>query len=843
MQKKIVLGISGLVILIVCLFAIIINGNKHSVSKFSGKKMKLTVSFPGATWYVRPDGGTRYSTNVPTGQCDGKADAPAPATGVVNGHCAFKDFRMLFQDGSYNTATSFPAWGWVIAGGDTAIVRGSISDNVSYRIGWNGSTYDGWGIAGDSIDSGIPPPPSGTASQHTQILGENYSACHTAGAKTQLHGGWGAFNVLDMSNASYVDVACFDITDFSACGKASQKVACDATQDFSQVGVKFTNLSTNDTLTNLHIHGLAGSALFGPTGDGVALKYVDMIGNASSGWNTDNGTTGVGSLLVQNFNIIGNGCAEQYPIVYPAANAIGDCTDQGSGGYGDGFGTATITSPPPGWQVHFDQGTVAYNTQDGIDAYHIGGAGSTMTDTRVLAYGNEGQQLKVGGATVTIQSSIINGNCLAMSPGNIISGFTSNAFAVLNTLCRAGNTAIAIDVTPTYPATFQGNTIFTQGAIGLEIEYTLGTPASNNTLKYNNNVFVGFFNSGNGANPTPIYGTMGIDMLTNPGASWTNNAYFGYRSNWQCSNPGESKAICTDPGLIDETYHPIGYGNVAPISTTSAVINAGVVVPNLVTDFSGMLNQNVLGALALGSVLNGFEPPQGNIPPTPPPSLVPWYSNTPQIVDGNSVTFTSTVTVRYGQNVSTCVSTYQTCVAGQPSPANWLAPVTIVATTANPVTITVGTTWAESDPNPGVYKQLEFQQLQSTNQTVTVADNNGVKTTVTIPAVTPVVVPVAPTITWGTPTAVVAGTVLSATQLNATASTAGKFVYTPAIGTIPAIGTDTLSVAFTPTDTTHFTNAAATVKLTVAPISVTCTKPIVLTPLSASPWYSVTGCK
>src|SRR5271154_1367466 len=236
----------------------------------------------GTTWYVRPDGGNRYSTNATKGQCDGKADAIYPGSGV-NRHCAFNDVRMLWQDGSYNTATSFPSWGWVIAGGDTVIIRGSIGTGVSYRVGWSGPKYDGWGIAGDSINSGAPPPPSGTAAQHTRILGENYASCHSASAKTQLHGGWGAFSVLDLHGVSYVDLACLDITDFSACGRASQSVGCDG-QDFAQVGIKFSNTSTNDTLTDIHIHGLAGSGLFGPTGDGVTMDYIDILGNASSGW-------------------------------------------------------------------------------------------------------------------------------------------------------------------------------------------------------------------------------------------------------------------------------------------------------------------------------------------------------------------------------------------------------------------------------------------------------------------------------------------------------------------------------------------------------------------------------
>ena len=109
-----------------------------------------------------------------------------------------------------------------------------------------------------------------------------------------------------------------------------------------------------------------------------------------------------------------------------------------------------------------------------------------------------------------------------------------------------------------------------------------------------------------------------------------------------------------------------------------------------------------------------------------------WYSPWPQIVDGSTVTFTSTVTVRYGQNVSTCVVTYLTCIAGKPSLASWLPPVTISASTASPVTIAVGTVWAKSDPAPGVYKQLQIQQT-STSQTIKVVSDT-TTTTVTIPA-------------------------------------------------------------------------------------------------------------
>ncbi|MDR3665123.1 MAG: hypothetical protein P4L86_32865, partial [Mycobacterium sp.] len=74
---------------------------------------------------------------------------------------------------------------------------------------------------------------------------------------------------------------------------------------------------------------------------------------------------------------------------------------------------------------------------------------------------------------------------------------------------------------------------------------------------------------------------------------------------------------------------------------------------------------------------------------------------------------------------------------------------------------------------------------------------------------------VTPTITWATPAAITNGTALSATQLNATASVPGTFVYSPAAGTVLAVGSHTLSVAFTPTDATDYNTASATVTLTV----------------------------
>jgi hypothetical protein len=494
------------------------------------------------------------------------ADAPYPGSGV-NKHCAFNDVRDLWSDGSYTYGKEFPGWGWIGSGGDMYIIRGSIGTGVTWRVGWNSaSTYCGptgcWGITGDPHASGAPPPPSGTAAQHTRILGENYASCHSASAKTQLHGGWGVSNVLNLSGSSYVDVACLDITDFSACGRATQTVGCDSTQDWAQNGIAFQNTSTHDTLTDVHIHGLATNGISGPTGDGVVMDYVDVLGNASSGWNADNGdgTTGKGSLLVRHYNISWNGCAEEYPIVHPLP--YGDCTDQDHGGYGDGFGTTSKDSDPPGWQVHFDQGTTSFNTQDGLDALHISGKGSSMTVTNSLAFSNMGQQIKVGGAAPIMTGNLVVGNCRAMS--GPIPGTPPGYNAKLDLFCRAGDTAILIIVPADQPAIFQNNIIYSANRIALEVEYP-GNASSASSIKYDNNIFIGFPNS-EGELPTPIYSNTDLKMFTNSGASFSNNTTYHAKSSWRCpaTRLNEVGGSCGDPGLKDETWHAYGYGDVTP---------------------------------------------------------------------------------------------------------------------------------------------------------------------------------------------------------------------------------------------------------------------------------------
>jgi hypothetical protein len=80
-----------------------------------------------------------------------------------------------------------------------------------------------------------------------------------------------------------------------------------------------------------------------------------------------------------------------------------------------------------------------------------------------------------------------------------------------------------------------------------------------------------------------------------------------------------------------------------------------------------------------------------------------------------------------------------------------------------------------------------------------------------------------PVLTWTNPASITYGTALNFNQLNATASVLGAFNYTPSAGTVLTVGTNLLSVAFTPADTTDYATVTGTVSLVVLPAPLTVT--------------------
>jgi len=174
-------------------------------------------------------------------------------------------------------------------------------------------------------------------------------------------------------------------------------------------------------------------------------------------------------------------------------------------------------------------------------------------------------------------------------------------------------------------------------------------------------------------------------------------------------------------------------------------------------------------------------------------------------------TLTATATDNAG-NTSLANLTY-TVVKADPT-ITWNQPAPIVYGTALSATQLNATASVPGtfvyNPAAGAILQAGVQTLSVTFTPTDTADYNPATKTVSL-----TVNKATPTITWNQPAAIVYGTALSATQLNATASVPGTFVYNPPEGTVLQAGTRTLATTFTPTDTTDYTTATKSVTLTV----------------------------
>ena len=150
--------------------------------------------------------------------------------------------------------------------------------------------------------------------------------------------------------------------------------------------------------------------------------------------------------------------------------------------------------------------------------------------------------------------------------------------------------------------------------------------------------------------------------------------------------------------------------------------------------------------------------------------------------------------------------------------------VSPVITWATPAAITYGTPLgaAQLNAKADVEGSFEYKPAAGTildagthKLSVNFTPTDAVNYTSASESVEIVVNKATPVITWATPAAITYGTVLGATQLNATANVEGSFAYTPAAGTKLEEGTHTLSVTFTPTDIVNYNTATAEVELVV----------------------------
>ncbi len=299
-----------------------------------------------------------------------------------------------------------------------------------------------------------------------------------------------------------------------------------------------------------------------------------------------------------------------------------------------------------------------------------------------------------------------------------------------------------------------------------------------------------------------------IITWANPGSITYGTALSNTQLNATASVPGlfvylpaAGNVLAAGNHVLSVTFTPTDSANyVSATATVQLTVNQATPIvtwtPPAGITYGTALSGTQLDATASVPGTFVYSPAAGSIPPAGTDTL--------------SVTFTPTDTTNY----TSTTASVQLAVAQATPVITWAPPANItygtaLSSTQLDATASVSGTFIYS-PAAGTIPTAGTDTL---SVTFTPTDTSNYKTTSATVQLT--VNQAAPVITWTAPATITYGTALSGTQLDATASVPGTFVYSPAAGTIPAAGTDTLSVTFTPTDTTDYKNATATVQITV----------------------------
>jgi hypothetical protein len=466
----------------------------------------IAASASATTYYVRNDGGTAR-------QCDGTANAPY--AGSRDHACAWNSPMQALPP---QVTGEKPR----IQGGDTLIIAAG-----SYPIGWMRE----WDCAVRQAHMCVPQAvPSGSAENPTRILGAGWdSGCS---APPRLWGTHGAFQLLSLDDSNHVFIACLDLSDHSSCiqnYRPDRASSCprDATGDWAVTGLRARD-SSDVTLQDLRIHGLASQGVQAGRIRDWTVTRVQVVGNGRAGWNGDLGgnnrnSGNDGKLVFTDFEVAWNGCAEDYP----DTSKIINCFGQNEGGYGDGFSEAWT-----GGDYVFVRPNIHDNTQDGIDLRYANGEGSISVDGGYFAR-NAGNDLKtMGNASIT--HSVFVAYCSSMKQRGYPAGADS---------CRAGGGQFAAMNGPGQTVTFAYNTV--TGESNCLLAGDSGKSDASDTYLIHDNIFLG----------GPRWNGNGLTCLT-----WFGDGGYPekvvYRDNvvWKVRDGAcPHGSVCKDPRLENET--------------------------------------------------------------------------------------------------------------------------------------------------------------------------------------------------------------------------------------------------------------------------------------------------
>lgn len=599
------------------------------------------LAFAGNIYYVLINGGPGGNT---TTSCNGTQNVPF--TGSNGPNCAFNHPNWVIPERNSVDYPDNPTT-YAMVGGDTLIVGPG-----SYRFGYQGTATNpnhnytvNMGTAAYAM--GDIQPPSGTASDWTEIYGCSLTGCGT-GAKPEFWVAGSANTLFTLTNRSYIHFMSIEMTDHHQGPYGN----CRTLQD--QGGYPGNSLCGKNAftalggwhhirMTDMDVHGFGNTALFlsgsGPSGTPVETLFENsnFDGSAGPGYDADgcgnNGTCGItGNITFRKVNMRWSGCGEAYPPVWgPGVSGrvpmTDGCTGQGTGGYGDGLATSDT-----GGNWLFEDSNLSHSTEDMIDLLYMGRTDRanygpvSFIVRRSLFEGNSGAAVK--GPIDLLEDNIIIGNCPWWA-GPLGLTYTPPGYAI----CRAQGTPISHVAKDATAMRMYGNTILSNGDNSVLVDSSRQAAGNNGVCNFDtkNNIFIGgyghmqdavaMFDAYDSAGQQSCLGGLNRGM--------NNNICYGV------FKPGAGGiAGCTGPNDLNNVnpqfigaleqgsgeyqtagfYSGVEYAQRLYLQASSPAIGAGSATYGDNLDFNSFVRSAppAIGALEFGSVAPGACSPTGN---------------------------------------------------------------------------------------------------------------------------------------------------------------------------------------------------------------------------------------
>ncbi len=429
-------------------------------------------------------------------------------------------------------------------------------------------------------------------------------------------------------------------------------------------------------------------------------------------------------------------------------------------------------------------------------------------------------------ATVAIGTTVVGAYPITVS-GGVDDNYDFTYVPGTITITKASVTAIAVDASRVYGAVNPSFAITYTGFLNGENSLVLDTPptaATTATVLSNAGTYPITVSGGLDNNYTILYtsGTLTITKATLTATAQNTSRVYNVANpsftvvytgfvNGDNSGMIDAAVTATTTAILSS---PVGSYPIAPSGGSDnnyafTYVN-GTLIINKATPLVSWSNPSSItyGTALSATQLNATANVAGTFVYTPAVGAI-LNAGAAQVL---SVDFTPSDGVNY--NPVTGTTTTITVMKANP-----------VITWANPASITYGTALGATqlnasssvggtfvyNPSSGTVLNAGVGQTLTVNFTPSDGANynviNGTTALITVNKATPIV-------TWLNPSPIIYGTPLSATQLNATASVPGSFVYAPGVGTILSAGVNqSLSVNFTPTNTSNYNSVNGTTVL------------------------------